>query len=74
MLLIALCAVISGADAWTHVAEYGHSKIDWFKEFLALPNGIPSHDTFGRLFAKIEPEGCHDFFPAGRGSFPHPSG
>ena len=62
MLLIALCAIISGADSWTQVAEYGRSKLDWFKEFLELPNGIPSHDTFGRLFAKIDPKGFHDFF------------
>jgi len=62
ILMIALCAVISGADSWTQVAEYGRSKFDWFKEFLELPNGIPSHDTFGRLFAKIDPKGFRDFF------------
>lgn len=62
MLLIALCATISGADSWTQVAEYGRSKIDWFKQFLKLPNGIPSHDTFGRLFARIDPKGFQDFF------------
>lgn len=62
MLLIALCAVISGAESWTQVAEYGRSKLAWFKEFLQLPNGIPSHDTFGRLFARISPKGFQDFF------------
>jgi hypothetical protein len=62
ILLIALFALISGADSWTPVAEYGRSKLDRFQEFLELPNGIPSHDTFGRLFAKIEPKGLHDFF------------
>jgi len=62
MFLIALCALISGADSWTQVAEYGRSKLAWFKEFLELPHGIPSHDTFGRLFAKIAPQGFHDFF------------
>jgi predicted transposase YbfD/YdcC len=62
MLLIALCAVISGADAWTQVAEYGRSKYEWFNEFLELPNGIPSHDTFGRLFARLDPKGFHEFF------------
>ncbi len=46
MLLITLCAVISGADAWTQVAAYGRSKFEWFNDFLELPNGIPSHDTF----------------------------
>jgi len=62
ILLIALCALISGADSWTQVAEYGRSKLDWLKEFLELPNGIPSHDTFGRLFAQLDPQGFHDFF------------
>ena len=61
-LMIAICAIISGADSWIQVAEYGRSKIDWFKEFLELPNGIPSHDTFGRLFARIDPRGFHEFF------------
>jgi predicted transposase YbfD/YdcC len=62
MLLIALCAVISGADSWTQVAEYGRSKMAWFEQFLQLPNGIPSHDTFGRLFARLEPKGFQKFF------------
>lgn len=62
MLMITLCAVVSGADAWTHVAEFGRSKSAWFKEFLELPNGIPSHDTFGRLFAKVDPTGFQTFF------------
>jgi predicted transposase YbfD/YdcC len=62
ILLLAICALISGADSWTQVAEYGRSKLDWFQEFLELPNGIPSHDTFSRLFARLDPQGFHDFF------------
>lgn len=62
MLLISLCAIISGADSWTQVAEYGRSKINWFKSFLVLPNDIPSHDTFGRLFAMLDPKDFEDFF------------
>ena len=62
ILMIALCAVISGADSWTQVAEYGKSKISWFEEFLDLPNGIPSHDTFGRIFSMIDPEKFQNFF------------
>ncbi len=46
VLTIALCAVISGADGWEDIAEYGRSKKGFFRQFLALPNGIPSHDTF----------------------------
>lgn len=62
MLMIALCATISGADSWTQVSEYGRSKLAWFKEFLELPNAIPSHDTFGRLFARLDPKGFQTFF------------
>ncbi|MBM4284522.1 MAG: ISAs1 family transposase [Deltaproteobacteria bacterium] len=62
ILMIALCALISGADSWTQVAEYGRSQLDWFQEFLQLPHGIPSHDTFGLLFARLDPQGFHDFF------------
>lgn len=62
MLIISICAIISGSDSWSHVAEYGRSTYDWFKEFLELPNGIPSHDTFGRLFAKLDPKGFQEFF------------
>lgn len=62
MLLIALCAIISGADSWTQVAEYGRSKHKWFSQFLSLPNGIPSHDTFGRVFARLDPKGFKNLF------------
>ena len=62
ILMIALCAIISGADSWIHVAEYGRSKESWFKEFLFLDNGIPSHDTFGRLFSRLDPQEFQKFF------------
>ena len=55
ILAIALCAIICGADAWTQVAKFGRCKLTWFSTFLDLPNGIPSHDTFGRVFAALEP-------------------
>jgi predicted transposase YbfD/YdcC len=53
VIVIAICAVICGADTWTQIEEFGKTKIDWFKGFLELPNGIPSHDTFGRIFSLI---------------------
>ena len=56
ILIIAILAVICGADSWVDVEMFGNSKIEWLKTFLELSNGIPSHDTFGRVFALINPE------------------
>jgi predicted transposase YbfD/YdcC len=56
ILIIAICAIICGADGWTEVELFGNQKIEWLRTFLNLPNGIPSHDTFGRVFAAIHPE------------------
>jgi predicted transposase YbfD/YdcC len=55
IVTIALLAVVSGADSWVDIAVYGRSKEGWLRTFLALPNGIPSHDTFGRVFALLDP-------------------
>ena len=56
ILIIAILAVICGADGWSDVELFGKTKKAWLKTFLELPKGIPSHDTFGRVFAKIKPE------------------
>jgi predicted transposase YbfD/YdcC len=56
IVALAICAVISGADSWVEVEAYGNAKHDWLQRFLQLPNGIPSHDTLGRVFAAINPE------------------
>jgi len=53
IITITICAVISGANGWTEVEEYGNAKYDWLKTFLELPHGIPSHDTFGRFFSLL---------------------
>src|SRR5262245_21302550 len=56
IVVLAIAAVIGGANTWTDIALFGRCHHDWFKTFLALPNGIPSHDTFERLFARINPQ------------------
>ena len=53
---IALCAVISGAESWPAVERYGHAKRDWLAGHFRLTNGIPSHDTFRRVFCLLDPE------------------
>lgn len=53
MVVIAICAILAGADGWVAVEAFGHAKEKWLRTFLALPNGIPSHDTFGRVFAAV---------------------
>ena len=62
IVVIAICAVICGADDWVAVEEFGAAKQDWFAEFLELPHGIPSHDTFRRLFAVLDAEQFRNCF------------
>ena len=56
MIVLAIAAVLGGADGWQDVERFGRSKEAWFQQFLALPFGIPSHDTFGRVFALLDPQ------------------
>jgi predicted transposase YbfD/YdcC len=68
ILTIAILAVISSADGWTEVAYYANCKKDWLKTFLELPGGIPSHDTFGRVFSLLDPDAFERCFVAWIGS------
>ncbi len=54
VVTIALCGVICGAESWVEIEQFGQAKADWFATFLDLPHGIPSHDTFGRVFAHLD--------------------
>jgi predicted transposase YbfD/YdcC len=56
LIILAICGVICGADGWVGIEEFGKAKEAWLTEILELPNGIPSHDTFGRVFAHIDPK------------------
>jgi predicted transposase YbfD/YdcC len=64
VLTIAICGVICGAEGWAEVEQFGRDKRAWFRTFLALPHGIPSHDTFGRIFASLDPEAFERCFVA----------
>jgi predicted transposase YbfD/YdcC len=55
IITIALCAVLCGANDWVAVETFGRAKEAWLRTFLPLPGGIPAHDTFGRVFARLDP-------------------
>ena len=56
IVAIAICAVVAGADSRDDIEDFGNARIDWLGTFLELPNGIPSHDTFRRLFERLDPD------------------
>lgn len=73
ILVIAVCAVIACAESWEDIALYGRSKLAWLRQFLALPTGIPSHDTFRRVFMLIDPDAFEVGFSAWVGSLTTPA-
>ena len=68
ILVIAVCAVIACAESWCDIALYGRSKLAWLSTFLELPNGVPSHDTFRRVFMLIDPGAFEAGFAAWAGA------
>jgi predicted transposase YbfD/YdcC len=69
ILVIAVCAVIACAESWDDIALYGRNKVGWLRSFLTLANGIPSHDTFRRVFMLIDPDAFEACFSAWAQSF-----
>jgi len=63
IIVIARCAVLCGADDWPEIATFGQRRRAWLQTFLALPNGIPSHDTFERVFDRSDPHAFLACFP-----------
>lgn len=64
VVLIAICAVLCGAESWTEIEEFGESKREWLRQFLSLEEGIPSHDTFRRVFSILPAEAFESRFQA----------
>ncbi len=62
LLVIAVCTLLCAGESFNDMEDFGHAKHDWFKTFLTLRNGIPSHDTFNRLFAALDPKAFLDCF------------
>jgi predicted transposase YbfD/YdcC len=64
VVVLAVCGVICGAGGWAEVEMFARSKLAWFRTFLDLPGGVPSHDTFGRVFARLDPDAFERCFTA----------
>jgi hypothetical protein len=64
ILMMAIAAILSGANGWNEIEDYAHSKHKWFKSFLTCPGGIPVHDTFNRLFTALDLEELEKGFVA----------
>ena len=62
IIMVAVCAVLSGAERWSEVQQFGESKLEWLKGYLALPAGIASHDTFGRVFRVLDAQAFQERF------------
>ena len=63
LLVVAIAAILSGADSWVGIATWGEAKIDWLRQYLKLANGVPSHDTFGRVTSQACARGCVSYSP-----------
>jgi hypothetical protein len=65
IVTIAICAVICGAETWNDIEEFGDAKVEWLTTFLDLPHGIPTHATFNRVFAALNPKQFRTCFGSG---------
>lgn len=74
IVVLAVCGVIAGAGGWADVEMFANSKLAWFRTFLDLPGGVPSHDTFGRVFAALDPDAFERGFTAWTGGVAAASG
>ena len=64
IIFLSICAVTCGTESWEKIASYAHSKLDWLQTVLTLPGGVPSHDTFRRVFCLLDPLAFQECFYA----------
>jgi hypothetical protein len=60
ILVLAICAVLSGAEGWEAIEEYGHAKLEWLRRFIPLENGVPTHDTIARVLSRMLAKGLQE--------------
>ena len=54
ILFLSLCGILAGAETWTDIELFGKSRMEWLQKYIELPNGVPSHDTIGRVFSLLD--------------------
>jgi predicted transposase YbfD/YdcC len=64
LIVLAICGILCGADSWTEIEEWSEARFEFYKTFLDLPGGVPSHDTFGRVFGMLDPDAFERCFIA----------
>ena len=62
IIVLTICAVISGAEGWEDIADFGHNQLDWLRRFIPLKNGVPSHDCIAYVISRLSPTGFQDCF------------
>ena len=62
MVVLAICAVVSGAEGWETIEEFGHTKLAWLRRFVPLANGVPAHDTLARVLSRVSARGFEACF------------
>jgi hypothetical protein len=62
IIFLSVCAVLSGADGWESIEEFGEAKLEWLRKFVPLKHGIPCHDTIARVMSRLNPEALQRCF------------
>ena len=62
IIVLTVCAVISGAEGWEDIADFGHNQLDWLRRFVPLKNGIPSHDCIAYVISRLSPKAFQECF------------